>query len=245
MRLRGFGRRGLTGALLGALLCPVASAAPRIGIVPLQPGDRVTYVFTSTTYTPGREDHEDGSFGLLRGKNGTFEIDFTPEGAVNQTFPGVLQRDGTIDLDITSDAKQPPFILQRFNQIAILAGSAPATFKSGDTWKTILTVPLPRGASVDVPILVTVSAASDAGFDLEGHGDARTRLITGNPGSPGAAGDTSDTGLPMELNLHSAGHFVAGKLERAEGTLHSTVQASSVIDITSKWALSVQKPAGS
>ncbi len=243
--MRGIPLFALAGAAACALTC-AALAAPRIGIVPLQPGDRATYDFTSTTYTPGREDHEDGTLGLLRGKNSTFEIDFMPDGALNTTFNGVLEKDGTIDLDIASDTDQAPFILQRFNQIAIIAGSAPATFKAGDTWKTSLNVPLPRGASVDVPVVVTVTAANDAGFDLEGNGDARTRLVSGNSsGSPGAAGDTSDTGLPMTLSLHSAAHFVAGKLMKADGTLHSTVQARSLIDITSKWAFAVQKPAGS
>ncbi len=246
MSLSEIRRFGVIAAAFCALAFAEAIAAPRIAIVPLQPGDRTTYDFTSTTYTPGREDHEDGAFALLRGKNGTFEIDFMPDGALNATFPGVLERDGTIDLDITSDAKTLPFIVQRFNQIAILAGSAPATFKTGDSWKTTLTIPLPRDASVDVPVLVTVTAASDGGFDIEGHGDARTRLIAAkSSGSPGAAGDTSDTGLPMTLSLQSAAHFVAGKLVKADGTLHSTVQANSLIDITSKWELTVQKPAGS
>jgi hypothetical protein len=243
--------KGLVAATLGLLICSAAGAATRIGIVPLQPGDRAIYDFTSTTYTPGREDHEDGSFDLVRGKNASFELDFLPDGALNETYHVVLAKDGTVVLDITSDTDQPPFVLERFNQIATLVGSAPPAFKSGDSWKTKVNVPLPRGQSVDVPVLVQVSAATDTDFDIQANGEIKTQLNLPPPTQPDASSAgagasapmSSGAGLPLTLNLHTSVHVVAGKLDKADGTLHSTVQSRDVVEITSKWALVARKPA--
>jgi len=49
--------------------------------------------------------------------------------------------------------------------------------------------------------------------------------------------------LPLTLNLHMTAHVVAGKLAKADGTLHSTVQTArgDVLEITSRWALAVHK----
>ena len=241
--------------LLAAGLCLALSsagfAASRVLIVPLQPGDRAAYDFTSTTNTPTHEDHEDGSFELIRGKNGAFQLNFLPDGALNETFPAILQKDGTLDLDLTSGVDQPPFVLQRFNQVATIVASAPPVFKTGDSWKTKINVPLPLGQSVDVPVSVQVSAATDSDFALDAAGQITTRLMS-TPPTPGqqvtapVGGSTtvsSDAGLPLTLNLQMTAHVVAGKLAKADGTLHSTVQTArgDVLEITSRWALAVHK----
>jgi hypothetical protein len=241
--------------LLAAGLClalsTAAFAASRIVIVPLQPGDRAVYDFTSTTNTPTREDHEDGSFDLVRGKAGAFQLNFLPDGALNETFPAVLQKDGTLDLAVTSDIDQPPFVLQRFNQIATIVASAPPLFKTGDSWKTKVNVPLPYSQSADVPMSVQVTAATDTDFDLEASGQITTRLLS-TPPTPGQQGVTapvggsttisSDAGLPLTLNLHMTMHVLAGKLAKADGTLHSSVQTNrDLVEITSRWSLVAHK----
>jgi hypothetical protein len=243
--------RVLAVAGLCLALSSVGFAASRIAIVPLQPGDRASYDFTSTTSTATREDHEDGSFDLVRGKAGAFELNFVPDGALNETFPAILQKDGTLDLATTSEVDQPPFVLQRFNQVATIVASAPPVFKAGDTWKTKINVPLPYSQSVDVPVSVHVTAATDTDFDLDATGQIATRLLS-TPPTPSQGGVTapvggsttisSDAGLPLTLNLHMTAHVLAGKLAKADGTLHSTVQAPrDLVEITSRWALVVHK----
>jgi hypothetical protein len=171
-----------------------------------------------------------------------------PDGALNETYRVVLAKDGTVALDITSDSDQPPFVLERFNQVATLVGSTPPAFKSGDSWKTKVNVPLPRGQSVDVPVLVQVSAANDTDFDIQANGEIKTQLTLPAPTQPNASSGagaplSSDAGLPLTLNLQAAVHVVAGKLDKADGTLHSTVQSRDAVEITSKWTLVAHKPA--
>jgi hypothetical protein len=257
MRRNPFARCLPAFAAFYAALAAAALAAPKPALVPLNPGDRADYDFVSTTLTPGHEDHEDGTFSLARGAHSTFDIRFLPEGGLNETFRGVLIKDGTIELDVTSDSDQGPFILQRFNQVATLLGGAPAVLKAGDSWRAMVNVPLPRNASVDVPVSVKVVAAGDSDFDLEANGNIKTQLIIpasgsgASGGSSGASGSTSvapvggapgpstDAGFPITLSLHTAAHFVAGKLDKVDGTIHSEVQARDLIEITSNWSLFV------
>jgi hypothetical protein len=53
---------------------------------------------------------------------------------------------------------------------------------------------------------------------------------------------SSDAGLPLTLNLHMTMHVLAGKLAKADGTLHSSVQTNrDLVEITSRWSLVAHK----
>jgi len=239
---------------LAAILGSTALAMTKPSVLPPAPGDQALFAYTSRTVTPRGETRQEGSFSIARGEGKTFEIHMTPSDGLAVTDRATLQKDGTVVVDQADERDQGPFVLQRLNQIAAALFAAPDTLKPSDSWKTKISVPLPHGASAAVPVTVKVVALSEDGLDLDAAGEGGATLApagpgssnTFQPGSPGAGAapaehPTPGEGIALKLALHATAHFSAGKLERAEGTMRSTVQLQAPFEVVSEWTLAAAK----
>ncbi len=239
----------VAGAIFALAGAGVGSAA-QVTVGPQRSGERSVFDFSSKSETPRETENVEGTLTLTRGERSSVRIDIVTDNGTTSSIDAHYERSGTVtvpapDSGVSAQSQTPeapplPFALQRLNQIVELTARMPAAVQTGDSWKASVTVPLPRGETASVPVTVNVAAESDAGIDLEAHGESH--LLFSPPAPSGGFDAPPPDAVQMKLSVRTTAHFTGGRLDKAAGNLQSTFGADKPITISSDWSLALEAP---
>jgi hypothetical protein len=215
-----------------------ARADERTTVIPPD-GVRAAYLWTSTLHTP-RGSQDSSAAVVLRGSaRGAMKVAVTVDGD-DMEFDAVSKRDGSLDFTATRHEALVPQ-LARLDDAARLAASADGALKAGDSWKLVLSEPIP-GGTVPVQVVVHVVSAEGGALRLEADGDGVGSMEVMAPPDPttpvgdpsGARGVPGSGGAPQP----QGGGAQAGFPDPRHGNADQELQQTS-LDITVHVHLSI------